>query len=160
MRTASKISMLVTTVILGMTVLPALAAPPAAGNPTGIGKTSKSGQARHAEMTIEQRITDLRGKLMISQQQEASWDAFAQVMRENARSMDQTFQQRVHTMPAMTAVENMQSYAQIASTHADAMQKLVPALQALYDTMSDSQKKTADQVFRSDAHNGEAVRHG
>ena len=80
-------------------------------------------------------------------------------MRENAQSMDETFQQRVQSMPTMTATENMQSYAQLASTNAQDVQKLVPAFQALYDTMSDAQKRTADQVFRDDAHHGGHTRH-
>ena len=47
----------------------------------------------------------------------------------------------------MTAAANMQSYAQVAKDHAQDMQKLVPVFQALYDTMSDNQKRTADQVL-------------
>jgi hypothetical protein len=48
----------------------------------------------------------------------------------------------------------------VAMNHAQDMQKLVPAFQTLYDTMSDSQKKTADQVFRDDAHRGRPMKHG
>ena len=80
-------------------------------------------------------------------------------MRDNAQTMDQTFQNRVQSMPAMTATENMQSYALLASTNAQDVQKLVPAFQALYDTMSDTQKRMADQVFRDDAHHGDHARH-
>ena len=108
----------------------------------------------------EQRITDLHQRLNITAKQQTSWDKFARVMRENARSMDQAFQRRVQMMPGMTATENMQSYAQIATEHAQDMQKLVPAFQALYATMSDSQKRTADQVFRVDARPGDQARRG
>jgi periplasmic protein CpxP/Spy len=81
-------------------------------------------------------------------------------MRENARSMVETHRQRVQTVPGMTATENMQSYARIANDHARNVQNLVPVFQALYDTMSANQKRTADQVFRDDAHrHGARVRH-
>ena len=81
-------------------------------------------------------------------------------MRDNAQSMDQTFRHRVQTMSAMTATENMQSYAQLATTNAQDVQNCVPVFQALYDSMSDAQKRTADQVFRDDAHHGDHPRHG
>ena len=49
----------------------------------------------------------------------------------------------------MSAVDNMQSYAQIEQQRAQDMQKLVPAFQTLYSSLSDQQKKTADQIFRN-----------
>jgi methyl-accepting chemotaxis protein len=57
----------------------------------------------------------------------------------------------VQALPTMTAADNVKSYAEVSAEHAKEMQKLVPAFQALYDTMSDSQKHVADQVFRNDA---------
>jgi len=60
----------------------------------------------------------------------------------------------------MTATENMQSYADVSMAHAQDVEKLVPAFQALYGTMSDSQKRMADQVFRDDANHGDQARRG
>ena len=51
----------------------------------------------------------------------------------------------------MNAVENMESYEQIAEAHAKHLQKLVTAFKTLYDTMPDEQKRVADQVFRENA---------
>jgi hypothetical protein len=59
----------------------------------------------------------------------------------------------------MTATDDVKSYAAITAEHAKEMQKLVPAFQALYDTMSDSQKHVADQVFRSDASRSAPAKH-
>ena len=112
------------------------------------------------QATIEQRIKDLHTKLLITSAQQPQWDAFADVMRNNARNMDQTFQQRVNTMSDMTAPENLQSYGQVAMSHAQDIQKLAPAFQALYDVMSSGQKKTADQVFRDKGNRGTHVRVG
>ncbi len=72
-------------------------------------------------------------------------------MREDAQTMDGVFQHRMQALPTMTAPEDMESYATIAQAHAQEMQKLVPAFEALYATMSDSQKHNADLVFRSGA---------
>ena len=51
----------------------------------------------------------------------------------------------------MTALQNMQSYEQLAEAHAQHLQKLVAAFQNLYDTMPDQQKQLADQVFHANA---------
>jgi hypothetical protein len=143
--------------------LSAIAASPTAGDPAATGssapKKSRPVPGHETPRTIEHRIQDLHARLLISPAQQPQWDAFADVMRNNARNMERIFQQRVNTLSAMTAPENMQSYAQVAASQAEDMQKLVPAFQALYDTMSDSQKKTADQVFRDDAHRGKHALH-
>ena len=105
---------------------------------------------------VERRITDLHGKLHITSQQSQQWDQFAQVMRDNAREMDQIYQQRAEKLGSMSAVDNMQSYAQIEQQRAQDVQKLVPAFQTLYSSLSDQQKKTADQIFRNYAANAHA----
>lgn len=146
------------TAVLGLSAFAAVAAPAAAVDPATTAAKAKPHASHQA--TIERRIKDLHFRLLISPAQQPQWDAFADVMRANARNMDQTFQQRVNTMSDMTAPENMRSYSQIAMVHAQDMQKLAPAFQVLYDTMSDSQKKTADQVFRDEAHRGKHAQVG
>jgi protein CpxP len=122
--------------------------------------TSRSAMARQPGETmqnlVERRIADLHGKLHITSQQSQQWDQFTQVMRDNAREMDGIYQQRAEQLGSMSAVDNMQSYAQIEQQRAQEVQKLVPAFQALYASLSDQQKKTADQVFRNDAANAAA----
>ena len=65
------------------------------------------------------------------------------------RAMDELYQQRAEKMNSMSAVDNMQSYAQIEQQRAQDVQKLVPAFQTLYDSLSDQQKKLADDMFRN-----------
>jgi protein CpxP len=153
---------LITAAIIGLGGFAAVAAPAAAGDPSTAGSPTavKAKPTAGHEATIEQRIQDMHAKLLISPAQQSQWDAFADMMRTNARNMDQTFQQRVNTMSGMTAPENLQSYGQVAMSHAQDLQKLGPAFQALYDTMSNSQKKTADQVFRDEIHRGKHARLG
>jgi protein CpxP len=170
MRISFRQTAIATTAIIGLSAFAAAAAPPA-GDPTATQpSTTNSGHSAtkvhpggHHTMVgkVEQRITDLHAKLQITPAQQPQWDQFIQVMRDNAQSMDQTFQQRVQAMPTMTATAtaNMLSYALLASTNAQDVQKLVPAFQALYDTMSDTQKRTADQVFRDDANHAGHAQH-
>ena len=115
---------------------------PLAGHPVA-GKT--------AQERVEQRIKELYSQLRITPAERPQWDQFAQVMRDNARDMDQTWLQRVNHVESMNAVQNMQSYEQLAEQHAQHVQKLVPAFQNLYTVMSEQQKQLADQVFRANA---------
>lgn len=121
---------------------PTAEASPMAGHPVA---------GKNAEERVEARIKELHAQLHITPAEEPQWNEFAQVMRQNARDMDQAFIQRAQHFPTMNAVQNMQSYEQIAEEHAKRVQKLVPAFQKLYDAMPDQQKRLADQVFRANA---------
>ena len=121
---------------------PAAAASPMAGHPV---------PGKNVEERVERRIKELYTQLRITPAEEPQWNQFARVMRENARDMDEAFMQRAQQYPTLNAVQNMQSYEQIAEDHARRVQKLVPAFQSLYDAMPDQQKHLADQVFRANA---------
>jgi len=97
---------------------------------------------------VEARITQLHSELGITPAQETQWDAFAQVMRDNAGRMQQTLQQRAGGFGQMSAADNMNSWASLAQEHAQGMQRLASAFQPLYGSFSDEQKRTADEVFR------------
>jgi periplasmic protein CpxP/Spy len=128
----------------------AAASSPIAGHPVP-GKT--------AEERVERRIRELHAQLQITPAEEAQWNEFAQVMRENARDMDRAFIQRAEQFPTMNAVQNMQSYEQVAEDHAQRVQKLVPVFQKLYEVMPDQQKQLTDQVFRANAEKHAARSH-
>jgi len=121
---------------------------------------SRAASARQPGETIEglveRRIADLHSRLHITPPQSQQWDQFAGVMRDNAKAMDAIYQQRAEKLTSMNAVDNMQSFAQIEQERAQDMQKLVPAFQTLYGSLSDQQKKTADQMFRNYAANDHA----
>jgi hypothetical protein len=111
----------------------------------------KAQAAKPASRTdrIEKHIADMHAQLHITPAQQTEWDQFAQVMRENAASMNDTMEKRRTGFATMNAVENMESYAQIAEQHAQNMQKLATTFKVLYGSMSDEQKKNADTVFRA-----------
>jgi periplasmic protein CpxP/Spy len=125
---------------------------PIAGHPVG---------GKNAEERVENRIKELHAQLHITPAEEPQWNQFAEVMRENAREMDQTLTQRAQQFSTMNAVQNLQSYAQLAEAHAQRVQKLVPAFENLYNAMPEQQRQLADQVFRGNAekHIGAAQTH-
>jgi hypothetical protein len=106
----------------------------------------------------EQRINDLHTRLHITAQQQSQWDQFAQAMRDNAKDLDQAYQQRATGFDSMNAVQNMQSYAQIEQTRSQDLQKLVPAFQTLYASLSDQQKQQADALFRNQTEHAQQRR--
>ena len=97
---------------------------------------------------VEARIKELQAKLHITPTQEALWQNVTQIMRDNAQTMDGLTQARTDKAKTMTAVDNLQSYSAIVEAHAEGLKKFVPAFEALYASMSDTQKHQADNVFR------------
>jgi periplasmic protein CpxP/Spy len=117
---------------------PAPAAPPAdASSPM----TSQPVPGKNTAERVQNHIKQLHAQLHITPAEQTQWDQFANVMRENARDMDQAFMQRAQQYSTMNAVQNMQSYQQIAEAHAQHLQKLVPAFDNLYNAMPEQQKK-------------------
>ena len=100
---------------------------------------------------VEARIKDLHKRLKITDAQKPQWDALAQVMRDNAQAMVDLQKQRVADVQSMNAVDVVKSYAEVIQAHADGMKKFIPAFEALYNSLSDAQKKIADSMFRSRA---------
>src|SRR4051794_39566021 len=95
---------------------------------------------------IDRQIADLKKQLKIAPQQEPQFNAFAEVMRSNEQDLDKLMQQgSANQQP--NAVEELKQAQQMTETQAAGLKRLVPALQALYDTLSDQQKKTADMVM-------------
>jgi periplasmic protein CpxP/Spy len=127
------------------------AAPGAATTAPSSQAAVPNGQPQTLEQMAEQRITDLHQRLNITAKQQTSWDKFARVMRENARQLDQAYQQRAQQFDSMNAVEDMRSYAKIERMRARDVEKLVPAFQSLYASLSPEQKQTADALFRNRA---------
>ncbi len=125
------------------TTLPAKAPPAAPSAP------KPSPQQRAVLSQVEKRITDLHEKLHVTTAQQPLWDGFAETMRQNAREMDVAADQRRRGAEAMTALADMQSYADLAQMHAAQMGKLVAAFAKLYDAMPDEQKKQADAAFKT-----------
>ena len=103
---------------------------------------------------VEQHIKALHAQLRITSAQQSQWDQFAQVMRDNAKDMNQVLEQRRTSFATLNAADNMASYAQVAQQHAQDTQKLSTAFQALYGSLSDDQKKNADTVFRAHGDHG------
>ena len=77
----------------------------------------------------------------LRRQQSSQWDQFTQVMRDNAKAMDQMYQSGRKSCPACRRSTTCSRSRRIEQARADGMQKLVPAFQTLYASLSDQQKQ-------------------
>jgi hypothetical protein len=130
---------------------PAPAAPPPASAAASSPMPSQTIPGTEVEQRVEEHIRELHAQLRITPAEQPQWDRFANVMRDNARNMDQQFVARREQFSTMNALQNMESYQRIADAHAQNLQQLVPAFANLYNAMPESQKRLTDQVFRANA---------
>lgn len=96
---------------------------------------------------VEGRIADIHSKLGITAAEEPRFTALAEVMRANAKVMDTLLEQRAQDTDK-TAVSTLRWYSRLTDAHAATLNKFVPAFEALYATLSESQRKTADAMFQ------------
>jgi len=112
-------------------------ATPVATTPTG---TKSEG--------VEQRITQMHAELKITPDQDSKWNSVAQAMRDNAANMDKLVAEKRQQGPQnMTAVDDLKTYQEFTQAHLDGIKNLTSAFSSLYSSMSDPQKKNADEVF-------------
>jgi hypothetical protein len=141
---------------------PANATAPIAGQGSGAGtqkgSTPPGGKAKPAPAgprdEVEQEITELRDRLHITPAQQQQFDVFAEIMRGNARELDELMRQQTQK-PNKNAVDDMRFYLQFTEAQAEGLKRLLPVFQALYDSLTDQQKRAADSVMGNAAPPGE-----
>jgi len=108
--------------------------------------------AAPANSHVEARIKSLHKALQITAAQEPQWQAVADVMRDNAKTIGALIEEREAKAKTMTAVEDLLAYEAIVDAHAAGVKKLMTAFETLYASLSDAQKKKADAEFRRRPH--------
>lgn len=114
---------------------------------------------------VEQRITQLHTELKITPDQESKWNGVAQAMRDNSSNMEKLVAEKREQAPQnMTAVDDLKTYQEFTQAHLDGIKNMTSAFETLYNSMSDQQKKNADEVFakfnRAEPHAGAANHNG
>jgi hypothetical protein len=97
---------------------------------------------------LETRISTLHEQLQITPDQEKKWQAVAKTMRRGAEESRSLVMEKRKDEATLTAVADLNAYAEIADAHAKHARHLAKVFATLYDSMSDDQKKIADEVFR------------
>jgi periplasmic protein CpxP/Spy len=100
-------------------------------------------QAPPPAPNIEANIAQLHQRLQITPAQEPRFEALANVMRQNARMMPNA--------PPPTNLDPIQGLRFAIQTDEQelvGLKRMLPPLQALYASLSPTQQRIADQVFR------------
>ena len=135
-------------------VMVAQATSPSAATAPSPARAAKASRADR----VEARITMLHTKLAITPAQEDLWKNVTQVMRDNAQTMEALTKARADKAKTMTAVEDLTSYSEITTAHAEGLKKFIPVFETLYASMSDTQKAQADSLFRGHSRSHTAAK--
>ena len=101
---------------------------------------------------VEGRIAFLRAELKITDAQAGVWNAFAETLRANAKKLGEM---RSSMMPqagagqqkAPTIIERVESQERWMQARLDGTRTMKTALSKLYETLSDDQKKSANELL-------------
>ena len=104
----------------------------------------------HKDRGLEERIAKLHAALKITPDEEPLWSAVAQAMRDNDAAMENLIaKKRAQAPGSQTALDDLTNYQAFAQARVDGLKNLTAAFTTLYNSMSDAQKKNADQVFQN-----------
>jgi hypothetical protein len=100
---------------------------------------------------VEGRIAFLRAELGITQEQTQQWDAFAEALRANARTMAEMHGQMMPMMqggPQATPLpQRLELHERMMTSHLEALRQIRAAAGPLYAALDDRQKRIADGLM-------------
>jgi hypothetical protein len=117
---------------------------------------------------VEARLAYLNTALKITAAQQTQWDAFADVMRKQAKEADARIKARQAQMAAnterkrLTAIERLERRQAFMATASARLGERLAAQKPLYAALSPEQQQIADQLLagRGDRHGKRGGRHG
>lgn len=98
-------------------------------------------------MHAKGRIAFLKAELAISNAQEKVWDAYADALKKDMQSMQDMHKTMMQARTGKTPVERLDARIAAMGSRLNALKEIKPLLAALYEALSDEQKKTADQLL-------------
>ncbi|TAJ36080.1 MAG: hypothetical protein EPO55_23095 [Reyranella sp.] len=97
---------------------------------------------------VEGRLAFLKTELKITPAQEPQWTKFADVVRNTAKSAQAAKPPMMQGgMKASTAPERLAHYEKALTTRLETVRALKAAVDPLYTSLSDDQKKVADELL-------------
>jgi len=96
----------------------------------------------------EDRLREMHAKLKITAEQDPQWENFVKAERDSAKDMSDLIAKRESSVKTMNAIDDFKNYAAITEAHEEGLKKIIPAFEKLYGSLSDEQKKIADDMFK------------
>lgn len=119
----------------------------------------KSGSTMSEADRVELRITRMHDMLKVTPAEEDQWKPVAQVMRENAKTLNDLHKAKLANVETQTAVDDLAAYREIAEAHYQCAKRMEETFGTFYASLSPDQKKLADTVFREHKHHMEHGQH-
>lgn len=124
------------------------------GGQMGPGKMRghRQGMMRGARMgaMAAARLAYLKFELGITDAQKDAWTAYADAVRARVTNMQGVHQTMMETMHSGNALERMDARIKGMETMLSSLKDVKPAAEKLYASLSDDQKKVADQLIGRD----------
>jgi len=95
---------------------------------------------------VEGRIAELKAELKITDAQSPQWDRFAEALRGVGKTMGEMHQQMMQSGQSSALPERLARREKMLTAHLASVKSLEEALQPLYASLSDEQKKIADKM--------------
>jgi hypothetical protein len=95
----------------------------------------------------EGRIAFIKAELAITDAQKDVWEAYATALRKNLESMQQMRATMMGATRPASPVERLDLHISTMESRLQALKEVKPALSALYATLGDDQKKSAESLL-------------
>jgi hypothetical protein len=105
------------------------------------------GRNGDASTFAEGRIAFIKAELAITDAQKDVWEAYATALRKNLESMQQMRATMMEATPPDSPVERLDLHISTMESRLQTLKEVKPALAALYATLSEDQKKSAEGVL-------------
>jgi hypothetical protein len=96
---------------------------------------------------IEGRIAFVKAELAITDAQAPQWSAFADALRERAKTMRDSMTSMMQADKPANAADRTDAMVKMMSAHLESMKTVATAEKALYAVLTDSQQETADELL-------------
>lgn len=114
-----------------------------------MGQDGMSGMSMMTVMAghVEGRLAFLKTELKITDAELPLWNAVADAIRANAKSMGEMSSGMMGSSQTATLPEKLALREKMMTAHLEALHRLKAAVDPLYAALSDEQKKTADELL-------------
>ena len=112
------------------------------------------------ERGIQHRLQRLHERLAITPAQQPQWEAVVAALRENAVAMRGNPSWQAVRSGRLSAPQELRAVSDLAQQRADAMQRMVPPVDALYAALSPEQRQIADKAIDKAMRRGPGHRRG
>lgn len=96
---------------------------------------------------IEGRLAFLKAELAITDAQSPQWSAFADALRERAKTMRNSMAGMMQADQPANSADRTEAMVKMMSVHLESLKTVATAEKALYAVLTDAQKDTADELL-------------